>query len=285
MKFIHLSDSHFGSKNLTGYQQQPRYPEYAEQLLAALGETAEKEQADFILHSGDLTDNGTAEEISTYTALIKKYLPMPFYIGLGNHDIMQEDCDELWLKYGAELFPQHTLDSTFFSEGVRFDVISLYWGKDRRFWDLPKGQKTHLAPEQLERLRSGKNDCPRIFVLHSHLRPCMPSRSGLEAPLHIPENDFAAKGDDLIKEFHPSLILSGHSHMHLLDHLDGTAAVGTSSFSETPFECKIFEYSNGILSMKTVSLLDKTDFEANYFQDKKFVNGSDFERTLQIKLI
>ena len=82
---------------------------------------------------------------------------------------------------------------------------------------------------------------------------------------------FAAVGDALVKKFSPVLILSGHSHINLQDRLEDTAAVVVSSFSETPFDCKIVEIIDEKITMKTVSLVDTVDFKAEIDKENLFV--------------
>ena len=282
MKFIFLSDTHFGGKNLSGYQLQPRYVENGEQLFAALARLAAKENIDFIIHGGDLTENSTADEITYASKLAARHLPIPMYLTLGNHDVMTSNCDELWLKYGKRFFPQNTLDTTLYFENIRIDILSLYLGREKRHWEREKGQFPHLADEHWTRLRSGTQNLPRIIVLHYHARPAMPQDTGLEKPIIIPENNFSAAADEIIDEFKPVMLLGGHCHLNLFDMLGNTAAFTASAFCEAPFECKIIELANDKFIVKTVPLGNDAGFDYLYYSEKAYIQNRPEKRNFEI---
>ena len=63
MKLAFITDTHFGGKNLTGFQMQPRYVEHGVELCTALGELIRQENVDMLIHCGDISDDGTVEQI------------------------------------------------------------------------------------------------------------------------------------------------------------------------------------------------------------------------------
>ena len=282
MKFIFISDTHFGGKNLCGYQLQPRYVENGDSLFAALGRLAKNENADFIIHGGDLTENSTASEIEYAVNLAKKHLDLPMYLALGNHDVMTENCDDLWLRYGGYFFPQNTLDTTFFADGIRFDILSLYLGENKRHWVRENGQLVHLAHEHWERLRSGEQNLARIIVMHYHARSAMPQDTGLDKPIIVPENNFSSQADEVIAEFKPVLLLGGHCHLNLFDTINNTAAFTVSAFAEAPFECKIIELENNKFKIKTVAVGSDCGFEYLYYPEKSYVQNRPDKRNFEI---
>ena len=281
MKIIFLTDTHFGGKNLTGFQMQPRYVENFEQIISALDRLAERECADLVIHGGDITENGNAEEIRIASGVVKKLLHVPLVLALGNHDCIQEDCEKLWLTGAPEFFPQGTLDTTLAVDGVRIDVLSLYWGRNGLRWDMGEGQFIRTAAHHLELLRSGRNDCPRIIAMHSQIRPARKEMTGLEMDLHGPENNFSAAADALIREFSPELILSGHIHMNLLEQIGETMAAAAASAAETPFECKVVEIASGKISMRTVPLAPELGFEPEYREESRYVQGCEAIRNFE----
>lgn len=278
MKFIFITDTHLGGKNLSGFQMQPRYTEHNAELLTALDKVVRREAAELVIHGGDMTDDGTPEQIHEAAFLYRKHLSAPVVLALGNHDCRPKECAKVWLEYGAGFFPAGTCDTTIICDGLRIDVLSLHWGKEEQTWTQEDGQFIHLAPEQWERLRNGDQTLPRIIVMHAQIRPGVPEKTGLDHPVLVPENNFAATGDALIAEFHPLMILSGHNHLNLRDDINGTFAVSASSLAETPFECKLVEYRNGKLSMETLSLADELDFKGEYWEHQRFVQGLPEER-------
>ena len=279
MKFMFITDSHWGGRDEEGFQMQPRYPEHTTEILQALDRVIRREAVELVIHGGDITDDGTAEQICQVAKMYREHLSAPVILATGNHDTQQPDCDDLWLRYAPGFFPANTMDTTLVCDGLRLDILSLHWGTDKRSWSKDAGQKIQLAPGHLERLRSGRQDLPRIIVMHAQIRPILPEKTHFDEPFLVPENNFSAVGDALIAEFHPAMILSGHNHLNLLDPIDGTMAVSGSSLVETPFEYKLVEFTNGVLSMQTRSLAEEINFPHNYWQHQQFVQGSEAERS------
>jgi DNA repair exonuclease SbcCD nuclease subunit len=247
--------------------------EHAKEIFCAIDRLVRQENADMVISGGDLTDNGSAEEISMVVELAKENLSVPLYLALGNHDCMQEDCTGVWLKNAPEFFPDGKADTTIIRDGVRVDILSLLWGREDRTWHHSEGAFTRLSDEQYELLRKGEQDLPRILVMHCQLAPARPEQTGLEEDLMAPENNFAAAGKALINEFHPKLVLSGHIHINLLDQIDGTFAAAVSSTAETPFDCKVVEITEKKVTMRTVPLAPELGFEPEYWEERKYVQG------------
>ena len=275
MKFIFISDTHFGGKDLSGFQMQPRYVEHGREIFSAIDRLVRQENADMVISGGDLTDNGSAEEIRMVVELAKQHLSVPLYLALGNHDCMQSDCTSVWLENAPEFFPDGKVDTTIIRDGVRIDILSLLWGKNDRTWRHEDGQFIRLSEEHYELLRSGEQNLPRILVMHCQLAPARPDRTGLEEDLMEPENNFAATGKALIEEFHPELVLSGHIHINLLDEISGSFAAAVSSTAETPFDCKVVEITKEKLHMRTISLAPELGFVPEYWEHRKYVQGDE----------
>lgn len=81
MKFIHISDTHIVSKNKSHYASDPAYK------LKKAVESINKYQnnADFVVITGDLTDNGALESYKVLKDILGN-LSIPYYLILGNHD-------------------------------------------------------------------------------------------------------------------------------------------------------------------------------------------------------
>ena len=86
----------------------------------------------------------------------------------------------------------------------------------------------------------------------------------------------------MIEEFHPILILSGHNHLNLAEKIDGTMAVSASALSETPFECRVFEITQNLISMKTVSLESILGFKGDYIIEQSYVQGTAPDREFKV---
>ncbi|MDX2323624.1 metallophosphoesterase [Campylobacter hepaticus] len=81
MKFIHLTDIHYGNKKEAIYSREPS----AMMRLAIQDINQNHNDADFVFITGDLTHKGSLESY----AFLKKdldTLQIPYYLTLGNHD-------------------------------------------------------------------------------------------------------------------------------------------------------------------------------------------------------
>ena len=66
-------------------------------------------------------------------------------------------------------------------------------------------------------------------------------------------------------------------NMHL--EVDAVNYVTASSFSETPFDFKLFGITPTSISMSTPNLFDRMDFKGEYDFDKTFVQGREKDRS------
>lgn len=278
MKILFITDTHFGGKDLTGYHQQPRYPEQIEELLFNLDAIVREESVNLIIHGGDLTDNATPLEINRSAKMYSKHLSCPVFLALGNHDCLVEDCCERFLQYGSYFFPTNSCDSTLVFDDVRIDILSINWAPNSKYWKLEDGALPSLSEEHLTRLSSGNQDLPRVIVLHSNIRPKEILKDNISTLTHHPNNDFDKIGDMLIEKFQPKLILTGHNHLNQLHKINNTIAISASSFVETPFECKVIDITKEKLSIKTIALADRLSFKGEYYPDKEYVQGTKAER-------
>lgn len=283
MKFIYIADTHIGCRDGVGYQKQQRYGGACmEELFNVLGDwLREQGDVDFVLHGGDVVDEGTSENRARTRDFFGK-MPCPVYVTLGNHDMTEPDACERWLETAPELFPGGSTEASFVCGGVRFDMITSHWGKTKYFWDPAEAQLPWFSEEQLEILRSGPVAPWRVVV--SHAPPCgvPPEQTGFENPVHRPGGNFEAVVEALCAEHVPVLWLGAHNHMNLLSKTGRTRRVTCSALTETPFEFKLFEFGGGRASMKTISLRDRVSFPSRYDEAKAYVQGRPCDRAFAI---
>ncbi len=279
MKFIFITDTHYGGPDDQGYRQQPRYNCHAEELLDKLSDFIRQEGVSFVVHGGDLADWGNRDNMRLAGQLMKR-LPCRVYLSLGNHDLTEDDSVAAWLEETPQLFPDGTIDYTIIEDGLRIDALCANWGPRPAFWNIKEPQLAWFTEEQKSRLFDGPQDLPRIIV--SHAPPCglPPAQTGLEHDLHAPHEPFQQYVRETCESLKPLAWLGGHNHMTIRRPLGGTQLVTAPAFSESPFESKLFEFnSDGVLSMKTVTFIDTVDFHANYDFDKTHVQGRTCDRT------
>ena len=279
MKFIFITDTHYGGPDDKGYRQQPRYNIHAEELLDALADFIQQEEVSFVLHGGDLVDWGNRTNIRLAACLMKR-LPCPVHLSPGNHDLTEDDSVSAWLEEAPQLFPGGGIDFTIVEDGVRLDALCANWGPRKSFWNMAEPQLPWFAEEQKARLFDGPQDMPRIIV--SHAQPCglPPEQTGMEHDLHAPHEPFQQYVRETCSVMKPLAWLGGHNHMTLRRDLNGTQLVTAPAFSEAPFEAKLFEYKaeERTLSMRTISFSGRVGFHWSYDFDKTYVQGRPCER-------
>lgn len=272
MKFIFITDTHYGGPDDQGYRQQPRYNCHAEELLDRLAEFIRAEEVSFVLHGGDLVDWGNRENIR-FGADLMKHLPCPVHLALGNHDLTEDDSVSAWLAGAPQFFPDGAIDYTIIRDGLRIDALCANWGPRPAFWNIKEPQLAWFTEEQKARLFDGPQDVPRIIV--SHAQPCgLPTeQTGLDHDLHAPHEPFQRFVRETCDALKPLAWLGGHNHMTIRRQLGETQLVTAPAFSEAPFEPKLFEYNDGKLSMKTIAFSSRVNFQWSYDFDKTYVQG------------
>jgi 3',5'-cyclic-AMP phosphodiesterase len=137
IRFIHLSDTHIArDRSFTNYGHKP-YP-HLERLVELLNELPTP--YDFILHSGDVVEDGSVAAYENARDLLKR-LNKPIYYLNGNHD----DAPTLQRVLMSATKPTARLDYAFTAGGVQFVALDSKGPLD------PMG---YLYPDQIEFLKS-----------------------------------------------------------------------------------------------------------------------------------
>ncbi len=150
LRFIHISDSHISTPSFTNYGH-ASYPSL-EAVVKAIN--ALSFEVDFVLHTGDVVQDGAPEEYALAKTLLQQ-LRFPIHYVNGNHD----DSDLLQRELVGLKAPQQRYDYTFSMRGVQFAVFD---SADRR------SHTGNLTDQQLDALRSlcTPTGAPLILVLH-----------------------------------------------------------------------------------------------------------------------
>src|SRR5512133_2193809 len=96
MRIAFLTDIHIGATP-AGWQQQPRWCEGIDDVLAAARERMKKIGVDLVMYGGDLVEEGTRENIEDAVARLDR-MGIPSVYCLGNHDLTAEDSLENWRR-------------------------------------------------------------------------------------------------------------------------------------------------------------------------------------------
>lgn len=222
-KFALITDIHVG-KNLLAY----------EDLSASISNINNTQGLDFVLVTGDLTENGDSESLLKVKNKLNE-LKYKYYAISGNHETKwSESAATAFAKiYGSERFK-------FEHEGILF--LGFNTGPIIRMMD------GHVAPQDIawlkEELNNAKPNQQVVIVTHY--------------PLTESDVDNWYEVTDLIRNYNVKVILGGHYHRNVITAYDGIPAVinrsnlrdsdgtgGYSIYEITSDSIKVFEQKIG----------------------------------------
>ncbi len=207
VRFIHLSDPHY----LRSYQDQPISRlinktgiELTQHFRAGMQQIYDTHKAfDFILISGDLVHEGTAEEYTSFRQFLAELTgDTPVYMALGNHD-----RDTFW--QGFLDMDEHTCGPYFYEKihtpsGLR--IIAL----DSRGGQYGMGRISSTQLEWLKGVLSVPNKTGSILMLH-HTPFLGDGEETQEHPLTY-QLENARELYDVVKNSDILGIFTGHTH-------------------------------------------------------------------------
>ncbi len=185
LHFAWLTDTHVGSETGAG------------DLTAAVGELNARQDIDFVILSGDITEMGSTLELRTARTILDS-LRHPLYIIPGNHDTK-------WSESGLTAYPRLFGPERFLFFKGGYAFLGLHQGPRLRMAD------GHFAPEDLRWVDSAlarvrEAGVPLIVVSH------YPLDSGIC-------NWYALL--DRLKEIDTRMVLTGHGHRNRVDSYEG----------------------------------------------------------------
>ncbi len=231
VKIAHISDLH-----LTGYNFVKTWSENLRQLLSEL-------KPDFLVITGDLTDDGYVYEYERVAYYLQDLRIQPQLVVPGNHDARNEG-DKVFREFFGTRYPFYE------------DETIVFLGIDSTEPDIDDG---HIGRENYdlirEKLRGGKK---KFLLLHHHLLP-IPG-TGRERNIPVDAGDVLK----ICLEAGVDFVLSGHKHLPWVWRLEGsyfiTAGTATShrlkGFSYPSFNVLTLE--NGGAELRVVNVKDKS---------------------------
>ncbi|MBL4869268.1 MAG: metallophosphoesterase [Pseudomonadales bacterium] len=282
-KFIYISDTHFGA-NPMNYHQQEGYPEKLPEIILKLNEFIKnRDDIDFVLHGGDMIDSVSEQTISMASKYFK--FDVPIYLCLGNHDLTELNSLDLWLKIAPQYFNDTNKPIfTITTKDCLIHVIPNHWEEIPYYWS--ETQEAYLSEEQINNLSHELNkstDFPHIVLTHSPIFGLPTEQTGQEEIYHSPNENFRKTLTSLAQN-HKTIkcILGGHNHLNMNLKHENVQYVTASSFSEAPFDFKLFEVSKNSITMETINLADSLDFNIEYNSEKSYVQGRPIDRKFAI---
>lgn len=202
MRLLHISDIHYRKRYEFGNEESSyQYifrnmtppVELLDRCMALLGHE-EKEQLDGILVSGDLTENGAAEDyVQLRKELESRFPGIPIVVTLGNHDD-KAAFREGWLKQPPDNSP--------FCHIVRIGDISIL-ALDNSDPENSDGIIDLQRCAWLQKAAEEEKGRTLILMMHHHLLPDQATFPACEI-----QEDFPS----LLQELPISAILCGHTH-------------------------------------------------------------------------
>lgn len=235
MNIVHISDIHFrktyeqsseGYKGMLAKMQSPLIP-----LKECLEEIRNKQEIDLLIISGDLTDDGEAEDYRFLKQVIQEIIgDIKVIVTLGNHDIKRQ-FREGWLKEISSDEPYNLIET--FED---FHVISF----DSAIYGNSNGQVSKNQMKWLDQALERTQDKPVIVVTHHHL---------LEQQSSIPSLPEGKQVLDKLQGNNILCILSGHTHHAYktkVENIPYFTVVGMSFVGEDIGQCQVqFEEKYG----------------------------------------
>lgn len=250
-RFVYITDTHIGC-DATGYHLQPRYLGRMAELFGALGGWLKDHGVDFIVHGGDLTDHGTAEEIGQARRLCAG-LNVPVYLCLGNHDLAQRESIDHWTA-GGELLPagrdvfHHDLG------GARLVIVPHHWHDDCDWrWCVDQAQRPRMDAERISQLSRyiGGDDRPVIAVTHAPLN-AVHEHADAGGPFHPPHAPYLASWQSLAgSHANLRLVLAGHNHAHSRHDHGSFVSTTTAAFGEVPGQFRLITVTGRHIDIET----------------------------------
>lgn len=283
LRFVILADTHF----ITPERSKAEWEKYggqkgwewwnrclllrAPEIGAAIVETVSALKPDFVLHCGDLTEDSARESFELGCSILGK-LPCPTYIAVGNHDNPADLVRHYQLPAERSYYSREiggllvcVLDTCYYQYAD--GTTSSNYDESR------PGARYVVPPHEMDWLRQELEhhaDMPTVLVSHlafafkpAYRKTKYPDTRPLLQP---PEDELRAglfprmlsnyREVRALLKHHPQVKLALCGHWHLNDYLveDGVGFCQTCGMNEYPFEFRLAEIKNGVLSMTTHGL-------------------------------
>jgi len=207
-----------------------------------LGNFATAHNSSFIITSGDLTNDGESDNYDYVLYQVDKYLSVPFYSAIGNHDLYGDGWDEFKKKIGPST-ASFTYGGALF---VILDTASCEVGRDQMDWLEDTLKDSHEKHK----------------FIFSHM--CLYNKVA-ELPIILCDPDERLRLLSLLRDYKVDFFLCGHGHYDEKIEIDGTTHIqgATASAWNNPMngDPEFFQFSIDGSSL---------DYKKIYFKDIEF---------------
>jgi 3',5'-cyclic AMP phosphodiesterase CpdA len=243
LRFLHLSDLHFGTE--------------AGDIIKHLNEAIAALEPDLIVISGDFTQVANTEEFKKAQEFVEA-LPAPVFCVPGNHDIPRYDWYERFFNPYKKFKKFITADLYPIQTGDQFIMAGLNTARPiLPHWNWAHGAISQRQLDHLGKFFQSEADKYRICVLHH------PVHKAEKSPLKV--KVFGAHAAmQKIHALKVDLILTGHVHHASITVVENTVFASAS----TAISRRLRAQDNGF---------NVIDFNSDFFEISHFVyNGNAF---------
>ncbi len=290
MRFAYITDTHLGC-NEHGHQMQSRYLGHDAVLFDGLGQWISDNDVAFVIHGGDMTDNGTQEEIDHTNAMCER-LNVPVYVSLGNHDLIHPDSMERWRNSGRTSHGAYLPDGqdcfAVDAGSVTVVVISHHWNPQHDHqWIMDQSQAARIDQRQENTLNQLMREANRPVIAASHmvLNPISAQQRNTEEPLYPPPSEYLTSWQRIAAS-NPNLRLAlcGHNHTTTRHDHGSFISCTTGSYIERPAQVRLITTSPEAITVETHSLADTLGLPSELKPEQAWSVGPQDCRAFTIKL-
>lgn len=250
MKFLHLTDTHYLKSD----------HEAAQQMLEQLAKQVAFECLDFVVHTGDLTNDGDEADYQALKDLMEATFPkdLPIYYCLGNHDLKRD--------YNKVFEGKDTSDLHYFTVNHRgYRIIIL----DTSIEGLHDGEvKGDQAEWLFQELSEPSEKGTLIFQHHPY---------GIGWAEGVAECKVETGFFDRLKQSDVLAIFTGHLHMQRNSLVEGIPQYSANS---TRFGITLYKKQLWISDRTGYSLVSVSDGLIDYYPEILVPNQTPIDKYL-----
>ena len=282
---LFMTDTHVGAGS-TGFQQQPRCPQLLGPLFESLKKLVRDRHVGYLLHGGDLTELGTAEQIEQSVGLLRS-LNVPAAMCLGNHDLTTPASYGLWTEALATAGIA-VADCVVAVANWDIILVNTRWSIERQpgyLWTRAVPCVEAITDSQLawlENVLQQNANRPAIVMTHVPLDPLPPRLTGLEKPIHGAHADYVQKLESTLnRHSRVKLVLAGHNHVNCATRQNGRIHLSTAATLEPTFEARLIHLRPQAVRIETVPLLPMTQ-DIQWLPEQAWISGQTCDRTIEL---
>ncbi len=291
-RFLQISDLHFGEvacQQAINHSMHRQIPE----IMQCLRRDAPRLEADFLVATGDLTNQGGCDAVFAARDLLD-FLDLPYYPVGGDADFREPESRTWFIDAYSGHLPLADTVYSFTHKNLHFCVLDPWrlW-PDGSLAPIMTGEETGeevwaIPPHQLHWLEDdlrSHQDIPTVVLLHYPVLPI---------PERVSQYDDGNSRGRITKEHllldllanheQVKLLLTGHTHYHCIRSHKGLTEISTGALVEYPIEYREFHVYDDRVEVYTQGLSNEGFAQESLIEGREWPRGSADDRELVIAL-